>query len=1404
MSPAPGERLVRHVGDRVVIRLRRSDGQAFPAGWRARLRTTLGRVAAARSEIIARHGGSEPFAGSAWRDISLRREDDGTFLADLPLTEIGWFHAKAFAIDEAGHQHWPDGGDIGLSVHPDHCRSANTIYCAFPRQFGATRTQASTANPILADQLALLDRHGFTVIPPSGTLRDLRDQIPHIVDRLGCRILHLLPITPTPTTYARYGRYGSPYAVQDLIAIDPALVVFDKRTTGIDQFHELVDACHSRDCQVYLDVVLNHTGWGSTVQERQPQFFKRHADGTFHSPGAWGTVWEDLVELDHGHSELWDVLAEALLVWCRRGVDGYRCDAGYMVPLPAWQYIIARVRQEFPDTVFLLEGLGGAWSLTETLLAEGGMQWAYSELFQNYRPQEIAGYLDHLIAHTGRVGTLVHYSETHDNDRLAKRGRAWSLLRNRLCALLSQQGCFGFTAGVEWLASEKISVHGCSGLNWDAADGIVDDLAHLNHLISDHPCWFDGATLERISADDAALLLVRRRSADGSDEVLIAANLDLEAPADLDPLALGLHGAHDLISGSTVPGLLVLEAGVVVCLARSAMPRGLHGEAYREARARAAMGYRLLGKVLSIEQVGPIAWTILAEHVDRGIDRFLQAAVALDRDLALDDLDGALTAAADAGALPPCVIWRRSDVRRILCIPHGHWLVIRDDERFTARLHRSGNRAPLRMRSVRAAGAWWAAFAPNQPSDATVSVEAHLEPGGPLTGTLRFLGPGPRLNLRSAEGGILLLTNGRGGMLRLHSDLGRITSKYDCLLGANLHPQVPVDRHVLVKRLRAWCVADGFVTALDGTCLARTEDGGAARWLFVANAGDGRTAEIHLTIAFQGGRNALTIALHRPEGPPLWGSDLADEDVRVTLRFDLEDRGFHGETRRDEGLDAHWNRCTTALPDGQGFRFAPAPGRHLVIQGPPRTYQVGAEWCQGIAHPVEADRGMAAAGDAWSPGWFGIPLRRGETAVLGVSAEDDLGDLILPQPQPIDPDAFRACLGQAAKAYLVRRDDGHSVIAGYPWFLDWGRDTLICARGLLALGHDAEVLGLLRVFGRFESGGTLPNCIHGEDATNRETSDAPLWYGVVCEDAAARLSDGRVYGLDVGGRDIAAVLRDIAQGHLAGTSTGVHVDPASGLVWSPSHFTWMDTNHPAGTPRIGYPIEIQVLWWRLLRQLGRIDSADPRWKVLADRVAASIDRLYWMEDRGWYADNLIAPGGTSADEAVADTVLRPNALFGVSLGLFQGRRAQRLVEAARTHLVVPGAIRSLAPLPAYPPLAIRSGDGALLNDPVHPYWGTYHGDEDTRRKPAYHNGTAWVWPFPAFCEALALAYGDTAEARAAARSYLGSCDQLLGEGCLGQLPEILDGDAPHRQRGCDAQAWSITEVARVWEFLREA
>ncbi|MDB6018631.1 MAG: glgE2, partial [Pedosphaera sp.] len=641
MKPPAGGRLQRFVGDRLRFSLADREGRPLPEGWRARLRTNLGRAELLCKEIIQAHTRKLPLAGASWHDLPMRAEGKDWVL-ELPLTETGYFSAKAYFIDPQGWQHWPAGSDLGISVHPDSYRTGNIIYCAFTRMFGETKTAVRTENEKLEAQFKQLDQQGYTVIPPSGKFRDLIKELPHIIDTLGARIIHLLPVNPTPTTFARFGRFGSPYASEDLTGIDPALVEFDRRTTGVDQFRELAYATHLKGARLFLDIVINHTGWGSQLQETHPEWFLRGPDGSFVSPGAWGTTWEDLAELEHCHVPLWDTVAESLLVWCRRGVDGFRCDAGYKVPLPAWKYITARVRQEFPETIFLLEGLGGAWELTENLLTEGGMQWAYSELFQNYSPLEVSGYLDHSLNKCEQVGLLVNYSETHDNERLAQRGREWSLLRNRLCALTSVSGGFGFTCGVEWLAPERVNVHSSRGLAWGNPANLVPELARLNRLLAEHPCFFDGAKLTRLSAPESPVYALRRDSEEGQDSVVVLANTDVkQAQTVIIPAEALRHWgeARFELTGGPLPKAkaakgggveFLLEPGASCCLSSNAEPQGLSGDDYRRARAQTAWAMTAFGQLQPVELIPHLPWRELAEWVDENPGGFLTAISAFD------------------------------------------------------------------------------------------------------------------------------------------------------------------------------------------------------------------------------------------------------------------------------------------------------------------------------------------------------------------------------------------------------------------------------------------------------------------------------------------------------------------------------------------------------------------------------------------------------------------------------------------------------------------------------------------------------------------------------------------------------------------------------------------------------
>lgn len=1435
MSPAPGARLVGHVGDTFTFSIRADDGIHPDRGWRARLRTTLGRGRAWRAEIVRAHTARVPPFGAAWHDVPMTWNGAG-WSRDLVLTEVGYSLAKPYLVDAHGYLHWPEGPDAGVGVHPDRCRSANLVYCAFTRLFGETRGARHWLPDAGEAAIRALEERGFAVLPPSGTFRDLARQLPFVVGRLGCRILHLLPVHPAPTVHARMGRMGSPYAALDLTAVDPALVEFDRRSNGVDQFRELTREAHRLGARVFLDLVINHTGWGSRLFEEHPEFFRRKPDGTFVSPGAWGVVWEDLVELEQRDVALWDLMAEALLTWCRRGVDGFRCDAGYQIPVRVWQYITARVRASFPDTVFLLEGLGGSWEATERLLTEGGLQWAYSELFQNYSGEDVQRYLDYALEQSGRVGTYVHYSETHDNDRLAVRGRAWSLLRNRLCALASVNGGFGFTCGVEWLAPEKIRVHQRTGLAWDQPENLVGELSALNRLLADHPAFFAGATVRRISPPGSPVLALFRCSPDGQWPLLVLVNtqVDQVAAVTFEATALpdGVPWFHDLL-GQAPPSFAASEKGIVVgldpgaayCLAPGPGPEPGYGDRWRDASARAAWAIQQATVLLPAERLAPRPdRSALAGLVGKDPALWLAALSTVAARLGPDR--GALLDWAEVGriaeageAFPNAVVWSADDALRVTLVPPGWWLVIWNGSGFRARLESEGDDTPEWVEGVPVADGHVAALAPRHP-EASVAARLVLEryAGDPVQveAGLRFLSDRPAITAAADLEGLALLTNGRGGMSRLRIDLGAIRSKYDCALGANLHPSVPVDRHVFVKRVRAWLNADGFLSALDGHNLIRFTAGPPARWAFRANAGDGRHVGLTLDSAMMDERNTTVLRFTRDAGDiPL--------EVRLTLRVDVEDRSFHAETRRNPGAEHHFQEHCRPLTGATGFDFRPAADRVLRATVNRGAYHDQPEWCEGVSHPFEAGRGQQGCGDAYSPGWFEIPLAPGEDVALILDAEPDAPDpgaVLGPFRAGGNPgggmagrepatgegeDGWETALRRACAAYVVRRGTGRTVVAGYPWFLDWGRDTLIAARGLLVGGWRAEVIEILETFGRFEDRGTLPNAIHGDNASNRDTSDAPLWYAVVVEEASAGELEA-VPGRQVapGGPTFVDGVRRLVEGYLAGTPNGIRVDPESALVWSPSHFTWMDTNHPACTPREGYPVEIQALWIRALRFLRRVDpDRAGRWGELAERAEAHWHRYFWLEEQGWFSDVLLAPKGAPAREATPDTALRCNMLLPVSFGLVRGAPARRTVMAALRHLLVPGAVRSLAPLPVSPPLPLRGPHGHLLSDPERPYRGRYEGDEDTSRKPAYHNGTAWTWFLPILAEALVEAWDRQPAAVRAARAILGSSDRLLHEGCAGHLPEIVDGDAPHTPRGCDAQAWSVTEALRVWRILRE-
>jgi predicted glycogen debranching enzyme len=781
----------------------------------------------------------------------------------------------------------------------------------------------------------------------------------------------------------------------------------------------------------------------------------------------------------------------------------------------------------------------------------------------------------------------------------------------------------------------------------------------------------------------------------------------------------------------------------------------------------------------------------------------------------------------------PCTIewhWPQDATREVM-VPPGFFLLVRAPDPFRVEI-RSGDGDGDRTLAMAAtledgAGGFFALLPPLSADAVGRGCRLHLrrfthQGCAPLTSPLRYLAEARALRSRLdlprdaiAADALLLDTNGEGAMLRARIDWGSLGSRYDALLAANLNPHGPDDRRILLTRIRAWCVFQGYSQAVDLRCLEyfgrlRPQEGSANRgcWQFQVPAGQGQTLRLRLGLEMVPGENRVLLHLHRPTLGKGNGRLADDAVIKLILRPDIEDRSFHDTTKAMFGPETQFPAAIH--PSEDGFRFSPGGAHGLMLTVAGGRFVPEPEWAYMIHRPWEAERGLDPASDLFSPGYFQIHLKGGDTRCL--QAQVLQGDGAAPGPPPPKtmvralqtwrPEsqsriAPSEALAQALRQYVVRRGDLATVIAGYPWFLDWGRDTLIVARGLVAAGELDIAEAIIQQFASFEAGGTLPNMIRGNDASNRDTSDAPLWLFVVCADLAAARGDTSWLETDCQGRPLRKVLSDLADALTCGTTNGVAMDPASGLLFSPSHFTWMDTNYPAGSPREGYPIEIQALWHAALAFLGAVlpEAAADKWRRHAATVRAAIVQYYYRPELGYLADCLHAPPGTPAEAAVADTALRPNQLLALTLGAVADGQIAAAVLTACQRLLVPGAIRSLGDQAVSPPLAVYH-EGRLLNDPRHPYWGRYEGDEDTRRKPAYHNGTAWAWPFPSYCEAWADHYGPGAQATALA--WLGSAVEKLDHGCLGHLPEIQDGDAPHRDRGCDAQAWSVSEVLRVW------
>ncbi len=600
------------------------------------------------------------------------------------------------------------------------------------------------------------------------------------------------------------------------------------------------------------------------------------------------------------------------------------------------------------------------------------------------------------------------------------------------------------------------------------------------------------------------------------------------------------------------------------------------------------------------------------------------------------------------------------------------------------------------------------------------------------------------------------------------------TRRYHALLLAATTP--PTGRTVLVNGFDAWLQTAGGQQALSTqryTPNALYPDGLShidafdlepwPRWRY--RLSDGTVVEQEIFVPH--GRAAVVLRWHLPN--PVSGATLK-------LRPFLSGRDYHSLH--------HENPAFRFASDGGGEHlvFRPYDGVPAVHSLANAGYTAEPSWYRNFLYTAEQERGLDAVEDLASPGVLTWNLGAGDAvwilatdAAIGGPTESAMALADRLAAEERQRRRFPSRLHRAADAYLVRRGDGLTVVAGYPWFTDWGRDTFIALRGLCLAGERLDdARRILLAWAGTVSQGMLPNRFPDSGASPEFNSvDASLWYAVAVHEY---LQLGHVAADDA--RTLRTAVEAILDGYAAGTRFGIRA-AADGLLAAGEpgvQLTWMDARIGdwVVTPRIGKPVEVQALW---LNALWAAAQWAPRYAAPLARGRAAFADRFWNESRGCLFDVVDVDHRAGAD----DPTVRPNqilAVGGLPLALIDGDRGARIVAAAERGLYTPLGLRSLAP-----------------DEPG--YAGRYEGDGRSRDS-RYHQGTVWPWLLGPFVEAWVRTHGGASAAKREARArFLTPLLAHLDQAGLGHVSEIADGDAPHTPRGCPFQAWSLGELLRL-------
>ncbi len=520
----------------------------------------------------------------------------------------------------------------------------------------------------------------------------------------------------------------------------------------------------------------------------------------------------------------------------------------------------------------------------------------------------------------------------------------------------------------------------------------------------------------------------------------------------------------------------------------------------------------------------------------------------------------------------------------------------------------------------------------------------------------------------------------------------------------------------------------------------------------------------------------------------------APEPATLALKPLVSGRDFHHLIRADEAISPRVHRTdeqfSVALFDEASTVWLWYGGASLSGHDDDFRHC----WYYGFHYPVEARRGLDAAEDLYCPAEISWHLEPGDQAVLiastqpvtapDVDAWDDeertRRELIA---APAGDDNIARHLFLAADQFIIKRNVGHSIIAGYPWFNDWGRDTMIALPGLtIATKRYDMCKSILSTWLSHMHDGLVPNVFGDDGSAAYNTADATLWMFAAARDYYRSSRDLEFFRGGIYDALIAAVNR-----HISGTGHEIAMDPDDGLLVAgtpDTQLTWMDAKVGTWvvTPRHGKPVEINALWYNALRTAHFLaDKFGDRAAVdelaaIAVGVRRSFVETFFSDELG-YCYDVIGPDGPDAS-------LRPNQLIACSLqySLLSSEQVRSVVDVCRGALLTPPGMRTLAP--------------------DHPaYRGRYEGDVWSR-DGAYHQGTVWPWLIGPYLKAYRIAYGSSPETREYMRNCLSPLMAHLLEN--GSICEIFDGDEPQYPRGCIAQAWSVAQALECWLIARES